>query len=310
MEAAQLYAAEAVEWHDRNSVAMIRLARHALPTYEPGQFFFLNVPEISLNEWHPFTASAVLDDSIVFYVKKMGVMRGKSGKATWSARLAELAQVNPSNFPKLRLSGPLGHTDFKQYETLVLVAGGIGITPMIAIFNDLRHRQQTGKSIGNVQAVVLVWMSRSVGEFRLFEEIFNLTASDALELSQAHRTAGLSSRHLSPEMAEDASEVWAAGRENLRSNNSTVSTKKRARFDLRLHCTRRESWVSLTTPSSADYVRMFVANGRCNFEEIMGSYARHTRTMVAVCGPWSMTQDMSRLAWKHGCDFHSEQFHF
>lgn len=71
--AAEVCVPEALQWHGRNEATMLRLARsgHACSDYHPGQFFFINVPSISLNEWHPFTASAVLDDGLVFYIKKV-----------------------------------------------------------------------------------------------------------------------------------------------------------------------------------------------------------------------------------------------
>ena len=172
-------------------------------SYEPGQYFFINIPDISLNEWHPFTATAILDDSIVFCIKRLKSKK-TSEKRTWTQRLAERAQsittkadeitsgapVTPLPLA-LRLSGPFGHTDFTSYERLLLVAGGIGITPMIAIFANLKKRQLLGQEIGTLKHVQLVWMSRSVGEFRLFEEVLSLLAEDGRKALDERR--GISS---------------------------------------------------------------------------------------------------------------------
>lgn len=162
-----------------------------------------------MNEWHPFTASAVLEDGIVFYIKAMPQQAGTK-RVPWTSRLAELVQTSTA-LPYLRLSGPFGHLHFNNYKSLVLYAGGIGITPMIAIFTSLLRKANAKEDIGDLQSVVLVWMSRSINEFRLFERIFKLAhgSSAILEEENAHIQANT------------------------------------CRFHLRLHCTRRDSWVSM-----------------------------------------------------------------
>ena len=186
--ASRLYTPELVEWHSRNETTLLKLSHSSIShlRYEPGQYFFLNIPDISLNEWHPFTATAILDDGIVFCIKRMNNKR-QSQKGTWTQRLADRAQSWSSTPLGMRLSGPFGHTDFTSYEKLLLIAGGIGITPMIAIFAHLKKQQLLGRELGKLKTVQLIWMSRSVGEFRLFEEIFSLLAEDGRKATAAMR---------------------------------------------------------------------------------------------------------------------------
>ncbi len=224
---------------------------------------------------HPFTASAVLDDGILFYIKSMPRQPGIK-RVPWTLRLAELVQTS-TQLPVVRLSGPFGHAHFSSYRSLVLFAGGIGITPMIAIFTSLLQRAKASEDIGDLQSVALIWMSRSVVEFRLFEEIFKLVHGSTDFLA-----------------SKDA--------------QLTTSTCK---FDIRLHCTRRDSYVSLVSPDSVDYIRMHVAQGRCDIAASLASFnLGGTDTLAAVCGPQALTMAVSRAAWALGTDYHAEQFAF
>ncbi len=87
--AARVVTPSIVEWHDRNETVLIKLSFADLggAVYHPGQYFFINIPGVSLNEWHPFTASAVLDDGIVFYIKRRLAMQVQAAGAGKGAGL-------------------------------------------------------------------------------------------------------------------------------------------------------------------------------------------------------------------------------
>lgn len=404
-------------------------------------------------------------------------------RAPWTAKLAALAQQE-TKMPTVRLSGPYGHTDFTSYETLMLFAGGIGITPMIAIFAHLRKCVGLGHGLGCLKRVVLVWNSRSVAEFRLFEEVFAIVAADhdrAFQRGTAvdsitERTIKSAARHQASHGPQSPAHMTTKARRKQRDSPAAINLHSRQHtqgesatvpqtatspalsaipsassgaslstaadaggwvsqfqfppvaevdslhapaghlsesrtpvsgllsapptfgshsgrrgplgseedtplrspllmgetevlgrrpkadnfpntpghdhvttlpgtdgsaafngmrgaleseekpeinalnvdgdgdgacsFDIRLHCTRRESWVSLTSASSPDFVQMFIASGRCNVGEVVNSYARGSRSMVAVCGPVPLMMDASACAAAANCDFHSEQFDF
>jgi ferredoxin-NADP reductase len=348
---------DALEWQTRSGSTMLRLPRPEV--YEPGQYFFINIPAISLNEWHPFTASAVLDDSLIFYIKAMprrgALLRPTNDDAhkaalknensppdvtsaavrqlPWTERVAMLAR-HPTVLPRVRLFGPFGHFEYTSYESLLLFAGGIGITPMIAIFTHLRARAEAGEDVGRLKNVVLVWMSRSVAEFQMFQSIFDTIAAaekekmhkrvDASKLSP--NTLGVPRSHLTvPDSAsitahdrDHCSQQSTSGlpprmpampKSSAASANSAVYANQ-CTFEIKLHCTRRESWAAISDPASADHIRMFVQPGRCDIPALFETYGHHTETLAAVCGPIPLAQAVSAEAWRFGTDFHSEEFQF
>lgn len=60
-----------------------------------------------------------------------------------------------------------------RYKTLVLVAGGIGITPFIAVLRDLlcRHRQENDSNQHLPSKVHLIWCVRSASELQTLESL-------------------------------------------------------------------------------------------------------------------------------------------
>lgn len=57
-----------------------------------------------------------------------------------------------------------------RYENLVLVAGGIGITPFFAILSDILHRKRDGKAC-LPSKVLVVWAIKNSDELSLLSAI-------------------------------------------------------------------------------------------------------------------------------------------
>ncbi|CAG8753077.1 6177_t:CDS:2, partial [Racocetra fulgida] len=115
------------------SANVTRIAFNYRSYYEAGQYMFVNFPNlnvpVSLIAWHPvsFSSAPAVDDinPDTIHMKVQG---------SFTRRLFAKSQEGMYNVPlKMKVDGPYGKPslDFLQYRTVMLVAGGIGITPMI-----------------------------------------------------------------------------------------------------------------------------------------------------------------------------------
>ncbi|GFZ09493.1 ferric reduction oxidase 6 [Actinidia rufa] len=124
------------------------ISKPANMQYNALSFIFLQVRELSWLQWHPFSvSSSPLDGK--FHVSILIKVLGK-----WTAKLREGILNGPKEDPQIEqplqphsnltvsVEGPYGHESpyHLMYENLILVAGGIGISPFLAILSDILHR--------------------------------------------------------------------------------------------------------------------------------------------------------------------------
>lgn len=73
--------------------------------------------------------------------------------------------------------GPYGHESeyYLNYKTLVLVAGGIGITPFMAIIRDILHQYRVTAANNKEEQlpknIVLIWAVRSESELDILRQV-------------------------------------------------------------------------------------------------------------------------------------------
>lgn len=98
--------------------------------YAAGQYILVQVPQISLFQWHPFTISTCRGNVLQVHIKADG---------DWTKKLRELESEDGSI--KIGLDGPYGAPAqrFYDYDYSIIVGGGIGITPFSAILTDLEE---------------------------------------------------------------------------------------------------------------------------------------------------------------------------
>ena len=89
--------------------------------YNPGQYIYLAVPEISCFQWHPFSISSAPHQEIVtLHIRNVG---------NWTSSLWDLAAKNKAI--EIYLEGPFGNLSVdiigdRKYKTVMLLSGGIG----------------------------------------------------------------------------------------------------------------------------------------------------------------------------------------
>ncbi|GLC60051.1 hypothetical protein PLESTB_001568000 [Pleodorina starrii] len=124
---------------------------------------FLNAPEISWWQWHPFTlatSSAGGDTKMVFHIKTY---------SHWTQRLVSRLATDATPL-KLYVSGPYHGAHRKwitNFDRHIFVAGGIGVTPPLGMLQDLIARRKAVAAATGCHPpgrVSLIWISRSRDE--------------------------------------------------------------------------------------------------------------------------------------------------
>ncbi|WCJ41919.1 ferric reduction oxidase 7 [Euphorbia peplus] len=144
--------------------------------YNALNFIFLRVREISWLQWHPFSvSSSPLDGNchLSILVKPAG---------SWTSRLQEnilnaVSEESDTHFPShsrisASLEGPYGYQlpYYLRYKNLILVAGGSGISPFLAIISDISHRMRRANTYCPTN-ILVVWAVKNSNEISLLSEL-------------------------------------------------------------------------------------------------------------------------------------------
>ena len=138
----------------------VALAEEQRSRYAAGQYVFLNVPSISSLQWHPFSITSAPREGhiVVFHVKALG------GPSSWTSSLLAAAKESAGGTLSVKIDGFFGHNATsalaKPRTAVVLVGGGVGVTPLLSILADLSEQPSTN--------VFLVWCTRTNKEFLAF----------------------------------------------------------------------------------------------------------------------------------------------
>ena len=134
-------------------------SNEAIRCYEPGQYVKLLAPEISRIS-HPFTINQVPG--------KLHELRAIfRATGTFTHQLSRRL-TSGSKLPIIRIGGFYGHTNrvdqVLKHDTVVLVAGGIGITPYLSLLHEVASimaaRPPLQDGVETTKVVVLHWMCR------------------------------------------------------------------------------------------------------------------------------------------------------
>jgi len=147
--------------------------------YRPGQYLFLNCPYISEHEWHPFTISSAPEEEIVsVHIRIVGDWTTDLWNFINPGKKLGVVQENIALDPEgrniFRIDGPFGaaseHVFTHNFQTMLLVAGGIGATPFSSILKSIRYKIDiTGAT--SIKKVYFYWISRDKNSFEWFNEI-------------------------------------------------------------------------------------------------------------------------------------------
>ncbi|KAJ6629372.1 NADPH oxidase [Mycena sp. CBHHK59/15] len=176
--------------------------------YTPGQWLFLQVPELSRWEWHPFTITSAPEDPYVsIHVRQVGdftfalgerlgvgpgvvaamtqaAMKGSEKNEKIEGFRGEFVELDANSagaLPAVRIDGPYGAPaeDVFDVEVAVLIGAGIGVTPFASILKHIWYRQRKG-NLGTLRRVEFFWVCRDAPSFGWFQSLLS-----EVEASQA-----------------------------------------------------------------------------------------------------------------------------
>uniref|UniRef100_A0A0E0KR35 ferric-chelate reductase (NADH) n=1 Tax=Oryza punctata TaxID=4537 RepID=A0A0E0KR35_ORYPU len=159
--------------------------------YNALSFIFVQVRELSFLEWHPFSVSSSPMDGryhMSILIKVLGSWTEKlRGIITDAQEQTRNGSESETGRITACVEGPYGHESpyHLMYENLILVAGGIGISPFLAILSDIIHRIEEGKPCMPKNVLVL-WSVKKSNELSLLSAVdaqfISSSVSDKLHL--------------------------------------------------------------------------------------------------------------------------------
>ena len=168
-------------------VAELVLAVEPGARFAPGQWISLALPSLAasrglLPEAHPFTVSSAPERA-----RRAGAVTVHArGGGAWTSALCEACERAPFDAGPARLSGFYGPDlarEIAQFSPVLLVAGGIGITPFLSVLESRR-----------VPACALLWAARDAAPF--FDALgapLAASASEQLSRCEMHCTGAATS---------------------------------------------------------------------------------------------------------------------
>ncbi|OCK88755.1 uncharacterized protein K441DRAFT_586965 [Cenococcum geophilum 1.58] len=188
------------EVRSRRETAITRVVRHPYDAveiqfskpsmkYKAGQWLFLNCPDVSYHQWHPFTiTSCPYDPYISVHVRQVGdftrALADALGAGQSQAKMYdeldpmgmyEVALQHGQEMPRLRIDGPYGAPaeDVFENEIAVLIGTGIGVTPWASILKNIYHLRQSPNPPRRLRRVEFIWVCKDTNSFEWFQSLLS-----------------------------------------------------------------------------------------------------------------------------------------
>lgn len=121
--------------------------------YKAGQYCFICIPEVTPFEWHPFSmSSSPHENKVSIHIRVLGDWTKKLYDTIETTRIINVYIDGPYGAPCLDIDGD-------KYQHFLFISGGIGITPVQSICNDILYQNRRGRE---VKKVMFVWSVRDL----------------------------------------------------------------------------------------------------------------------------------------------------
>ena len=146
------------EYNTSGCILNLKINKNII-TY-PGCYFMVCNKNISLFEWHPLSMVYNNNNMLLFCIKDMG-------ENTWSNRMKN-TQLTDTIF----IQGPYGELNFdykNKYNSILLISGGIGFTPMLSILHEINENKFTYHYI----KTTFIWILKHESLLEPFKDILS-----------------------------------------------------------------------------------------------------------------------------------------
>ncbi|KXJ28514.1 Cytochrome b-245 heavy chain [Exaiptasia diaphana] len=252
--------------------------------YKAGQYCFICVPGVTWFEWHPFSlSSSPHENKVSFHIRILG---------DWTQKLYD--HIDTVKMITVFIDGPYGtpclDIDGSKYKHFLLVSGGIGITPMQSICNDLLYQRRRGRDL---KKVMFVWSVR---------DLYMVTSVLQYDQECFHKNSDLRLPYsFSPDLLD-------------RSTPEEI-------LETYFHLTRERNTSKFTEGNIRPEIQPTLKFGRPELPVLFEKMKRYCqdgnnrRVAVLACGPRPLVDSVQTLCAKYSCrdvifDFHKEVFEF
>ncbi|TMW62820.1 hypothetical protein Poli38472_005438 [Pythium oligandrum] len=240
-------------------------------------YFWVKISTVSGIEWHPFSAIVTPNgDSIAFCMRAMG-----PNTKSFTAKMLEHGKSTYTL--GVNLCGPFGRisVDVDQYDVIVLIGGGVGVTPLLSAINQRRLFAPKGSKALDWN---ILWSVRYTDDLLMTDKL--MPSRDQLEYSA-------SNGNVQQDAYEPLTDAGAASG---------------LKVTWHCHCSE-EKQDGYVTRANGDHLA-YRAGIPVLDEYINSSRYMGRKVAVLACGPPTMTVEAQALAQKCGFDFHKEVFNW
>ncbi len=254
----------------------------------PGMYGYLNVPQVSRTEWHPFTfTSAPSEEFVEFHFRPVG---------DWTRKVHDLLESKSDvreptgikDAPVIKLEGPIGASSqgFSDYSVVVLVGAGIGVTPMISVLKQLLAAR------GKTRRCYFYWTVRDRDSFLWFTDLMD-------EIVEADKRNLIQLRHFLTSARHDHRDLGA-----VLLHHAMRTHRKRTNVDLLRG--QQIAVVGTTRYLLRHQPNVFrrVEVGRPDWQEELEGVREETESLgeskcgIFLCGPAKMAEEVYEASVK------------
>lgn len=259
---------------------------------QPGAYVFVCIPDVSSYSWHPFTIANterfidLADNEKSKSTYRLTLCIRNRGEKTWTGKLHSLIstsglEINTENH-MIQIDGFYGALPVTpDVERLILVSGGIGVTPMHALLKTIYKWDYEAARFRSPPLCDFIWTVKNASLLGLF--------------------------------ANTIFEIMMSSREDVKIRfHLFVTGKHDDDDDVNVHDALREAIdEGVCTEAAADLITKAVMHGRPDLESLIADGPEdRSRTGLLVCGPEKLAEHCGKLFVKMDLGFfHGEEFH-